>query len=129
MSPLAPRLLALVALGGAAGSVARYLAAVWLLRLAGPGFPWGTLAVNLAGSALIGVAGGAMTAGAPLPTEARLLLITGFLGGFTTFISFTLDAGALWERAPLLAAGYVAASVLGGLGCFAGAFLLARRLF
>ena len=106
----------------------RYLAGVWLLRAAGAGFPWGTLAVNLAGSALIGLAGGAAAAGAPLPAEARLLLVTGFLGGFTTFSAFALDTGALWERAPLLAAGYVAATVLGGLGCFALAFGLARRL-
>ncbi len=128
MSPLAPRLLLLVAFGGAAGSVARYLVAVWLLRFAGPGFPWGTLAVNLLGSALIGVAGGAAAAGAPLPDDARLLLVTGALGGFTTFSAFTLDAGALWERGPALAAAYVAASVAGGLGCFAAAFLLARRV-
>ncbi|MFT8247142.1 fluoride efflux transporter FluC [Roseomonas sp. BN140053] len=126
--PFAPPLLALVALGGAAGSVARYVTGIWALRLLGAGFPWGTLAVNILGSAAIGLAGGLIAAGAPVPDGMRLLLVTGFLGGFTTFSAFALDTGALLERSPALAAGYLALTLAGGLGAFALCFALARRL-
>ncbi len=114
--------LLLVAAGGAAGSVLRHLVSVVLLGALGAGFPWGTLAVNIAGSAAIGVA-----AGLGLQGEARLLLVTGFLGGFTTFSAFSLETAALAERSPPLAALYVAASVGFGLAAFALAFWLARR--
>jgi CrcB protein len=108
-----PLSLLLVALGGAAGSVLRYVVSHAGLVLFGAGFPWGTLAVNIVGSALIGVFGALGISG-----EARLLLVTGLLGGFTTFSAFSLETGVLWERAPWLAVVYVAASVLGGLAAF-----------
>ncbi len=114
--------LLLVAAGGAAGSVARYLVSLLALSQLGAGFPWGTLAVNVAGSALIGLA-----AGAGLQGEARLLLVTGFLGGFTTFSAFSLETAALAERAPPLAALYVLASVGLGALAFWGAQALLRR--
>lgn len=114
--------LLLVALGGAAGSVARHLVAILAAAQLGVGFPYGTLAVNVVGSALIGIA-----AGLGLGGEARLLLVTGFLGGFTTFSAFSLETGALFERAPILAALYVGASVALGLLAFALCFALARR--
>ena len=114
--------LALVAVGGAAGSVLRYLLSVGALALHGPAFPWGTLAVNILGSAAIGVA-----AGLGLEGQARLLLVTGFLGGFTTFSAFSLETGLLFERHPALAALYVAASVALGLAAFALAWWLVRR--
>jgi len=114
--------LVLVAVGGAAGSVLRYLISVAALSALGPGFPWGTLAVNVLGSAAIGVA-----AGAGLEGQGRLLLVTGFLGGFTTFSAFSLETGALFERSPGLAALYVAASVALGLAAFALAFWVMRR--
>jgi CrcB protein len=116
-----PAALLLVALGGAAGSALRHLVSVAALAALGPAFPWGTLAVNILGSAAIGVA-----AGAGLEGPARLLLVTGFLGGFTTFSAFSLETGLLLERHPALAALYVAASVLLGLGAFALAWMLAR---
>ena len=122
MTAATPAALLLVALGGAAGSVARYLVSVASLAAFGAAFPWGTLAVNIAGSAAIGVA-----AGAGLEGHARLLLVTGFLGGFTTFSAFSLETGALFERSPWLAALYVAASVGLGLAAFALAWWLMRR--
>ena len=125
--PFAPKLLALVALGGARGSVLRYAAGVQATAWFGAGFPWGTLAVNVLGSAAIGALGGATVAGMSLPQEARLLVITGLLGGFTTFSAFSLDAGLLWQRAPALAIGYVAGSVALGLGAFAVCFRLTGR--
>lgn len=102
----------LVALGGAVGSVCRYLVGVGALRLMGPSFPWGTLAVNVAGSFAIGILGELIVARFGASAELRLLLITGFLGGFTTFSAFALDAVTLFERgASLAAATYLALSI------------------
>ena len=112
-----------VAVGGAIGSVAR----LGIYRaIPAQGLPWATFAVNVAGSLVMGLLSAllAQRGGAWAP-----LLLTGILGGFTTFSAFALETGALWERAPLLAAGYVVASVAGGLACFALAFLVARRAF
>ncbi|WP_044561683.1 CrcB family protein, partial [Azospirillum sp. B4] len=74
-----------VAAGGALGSVLRYLSQVWLGRLLGTDFPWGTLFVNIVGSLLMGVlveAGGRVWQVSP---EMRAFLAVGVLGGFTTF--------------------------------------------
>ncbi len=114
--------LTLVAVGGAAGSVLRYLTSVLALAWFGPAFPWGTLAVNAIGSFAIGA-----MAGADVEGSARLLLVTGVLGGFTTFSAFSLEATMLWERAPALSVAYVAASIiLGGLLCLGGFWLFRR---
>jgi len=121
-APFSLTALLLVALGGAMGSVLRYAISVAALAALGAGFPWGTLVVNILGSAAIGVAAGLGVQG-----EARLLLVTGFLGGFTTFSAFSLETGTLFERAPILAALYVAASVGLGLVAFALAWWLTRR--
>ncbi len=118
----------LVALGGALGSVARYLVNVASSRVFGMGFPWGTLTVNVVGgfamgllAALLALKGGSQ--------EARVFLMTGVLGGFTTFSAFSLDAVALWERgAAGLAAGYVAASVALSIGALFGGLALGRAL-
>lgn len=112
----------LVALGGAIGSVARYLVSVAALATLGAGFPWGTLAVNVLGSAAIGAA-----AGMGIDGQQRLLLVTGVLGGFTTFSAFSLETSTLFERSPLLAAIYVVASVTLGLVAFVLAWWLTRR--
>lgn len=102
----------LVALGGAVGSVCRYLVGVGALRLMGPAFPWGTLAVNVAGSFAIGILAELVVSRFGASTELRLLLITGFLGGFTTFSAFALDAITLFERgASLAAATYLILSI------------------
>lgn len=102
----------LVALGGAVGSVCRYLVGVGALRLMGPSFPWGTLAVNVAGSFAIGILAELIVARFGASAELRLLLITGFLGGFTTFSAFALDAVTLFERgASLAAATYLVLSI------------------
>jgi CrcB protein len=113
--------LLLVALGGAAGSVLRYLVSSVALAALGDGFPWGTLAVNAAGSTAIGA-----LAALGVQDHARLLLVTGLLGGFTTFSAFSLEAAQLWHRAPWLAALYVAASLGGGFAGFATGQGLAR---
>ena len=101
-----------VALGGAAGSVLRFAVTLGAARAFGIGFPYGTLAVNVIGSFAMGVLA------ATLAPQVRPLLMTGLLGGFTTFSAFSLDALALWEaEEPVMAMVYVAGSV--GLGLMA----------
>ena len=101
----------LIFLGGGAGAVCRHYVGLVGLKLMGPGFPWGTLAVNVIGSCLMGLfIAWLMARGGP--TSLRLLVATGFLGGFTTFSAFSLDTLNLWERGHSgLAISYVAASV------------------
>jgi CrcB protein len=106
--------LILVAAGGAAGSVLRYLVSLGALRAFGPGFPWGTLAVNVAGSVVIGALAVVLTG-----PRAGLspLLVAGFLGGFTTFSTYSLDALRLWQGGQAgLAGAYVAGTVALALG-------------
>jgi fluoride exporter len=112
-----------VALGGAIGSTARYLVTAGAARACGPGFPFGTLAVNVAGSMAMGVLFVLLT------REGRFspLLLTGVLGGFTTFSAFSLDALCLWERgAQGAAAAYVLASVILSLVAVALGAIVAR---
>jgi fluoride exporter len=102
----------LVAVGGAIGSLLRYYVGLGSLRLMGPGFPWGTLIVNVVGCFIIGVFAEMIMRRFNASVELRLLLITGFLGGFTTFSAFSLDAITLFERGEVFAGGiYIAASV------------------
>lgn len=111
-----------VAVGGAAGSVARYLLILLAARWLGTGFPFGTLIVNAAGCFAMGVLSElAALVWSPSP-ELRALVLVGVLGGFTTFSSFTLDIGVLVGRDELAAAaGYLVASMaLTILGFFAG---------
>jgi CrcB protein len=107
--------LLLVMIGGAAGAGLRWEFGRLALARLGPGFPWGTLGVNLAGGLLMGVLAGAM-AGAGHDRPLWLLLAVGLLGGFTTFSAFSFDLFAMLERGRVGAAAlYVAASVLGSL--------------
>ncbi|MCX8997712.1 fluoride efflux transporter CrcB [Rhizobiaceae bacterium BDR2-2] len=118
----------LVAAGGAVGSVLRYLTGVLALRLVGPGFPWGTLAVNIVGSYLIGCVAEALVRGVSAPLDLRLLLMTGLIGGFTTFSAFSLDLWVLYERGAVTEAMlYFTATVVLSL-LATGAGLLTVRL-
>jgi CrcB protein len=104
----------LVFLGGGIGSALRHAVNLLCARLFGLNFPWGTFAVNLIGSFAIGwlAAYFAFRAGAGFTQPARLFLITGVLGGFTTFSSFSLDFAMLFERgASVPAIFYVLGSV------------------
>lgn len=116
-----------VALGGAIGAMARYLTSVAALRLLGAGFPWGTLIVNVLGSFLMGLL--VVLLAQRDATRLAPFLMTGILGGFTTFSAFSLDALALYERGETMLAGfYVAASVLLSLSAMALAMVLAREV-
>lgn len=111
--------LLIVALGGAAGSVLRYVLSVRLTHWLGAGFPWATFLINVTGSFAIGILTVAGTHWFPDP-RYRLLVIVGFLGGYTTFSSYSLDAFHLWERAHYLRAVlYLALSVAVGFGATA----------
>lgn len=80
-----------IALGGAAGSVLRYWVSGIAYRWGGQGFPWGTLAVNLIGALLIGLAWG-LSEKANLQPNIRAMLFIGIFGGFTTFSTFALES-------------------------------------
>ncbi|RDL52038.1 putative fluoride ion transporter CrcB [Ensifer sp. M14] len=118
--------LLLVGAGGAIGSMARYLVGLWTLHRWGPGFPWGTLGVNITGSFLIGLLAELIMRKFGASAEMRLFLITGVLGGYTTFSAFSLDTITLFERGDAaLAVSYIAASVvLSILAVFAGLALM-----
>lgn len=115
--------MALVALGGAVGSVLRYKFGGWILHHApATEFPLSTFAVNIAGCFAIGVLAALAEHHDLFSTSTRLLLITGLLGGFTTFSAFGYESALLLRRALFTTAFlYVAASVLAGvLAVFGG---------
>ena len=104
--------LIMVACGGALGASARYLTGIGIVRLLGPtGFPLGIITVNIIGSFLMGVF--VTVAANKGLTHVSPLVATGFLGGFTTFSSFSLEAVTLYQRGEVVSAGlYVGLSVV-----------------
>jgi CrcB protein len=116
----------LVFVGGGLGAMARHGANRAGLALLGPGLPWWTLAVNVSGSFAIGLLAGLFGA-FETGHNVRLFVITGFLGGFTTFSAFSLDALTLWERGEPIQAGlYIFGSVILSLIAAAIGLLLTR---
>lgn len=117
-----------VALGGALGASARYLVNVATLRLAGSGFPWATITVNILGSFLMGAL--VVVFAQKDLTRLAPFLMTGVLGGFTTFSAFSLDAVALWQRGEVLpAAVYIVGSVSLSLAALLAGMAVARGAF
>lgn len=116
------KMISAIAAGGAIGAVARYLMTHWVMKLTGGGFPWGTMAVNVLGSLLMGVLIELLALRFNLGPATQALIVTGILGGFTTFSTFSLEAALLIERHAFGAAAlYVGGSVILGLaGLFAG---------
>jgi fluoride exporter len=106
----------LIAVAGAAGTLLRFALGGWLARITGGVYPWETFVINALGCLAIGAIAGALDKGALLPPVLRMALMVGFLGGFTTFSTFALEAfrlaaGAQWGAA----AGYVLLTNLVGL--------------
>ena len=114
-----------LALCGALGLVLGFCVVTGLGRLQ-LHFPWGTLMVNLVGSAAIGVAMGFFAAAGALDSRQRVAITAGLLGGFTTMSSFAFESYQLWLRRPLWAAGYVAATVTLSIGLCVGGVALGR---
>ncbi|MFJ8435128.1 fluoride efflux transporter CrcB [Kitasatospora sp. NPDC094019] len=122
------RAVAVVAVGGALGAVARYGAGLWWPT--GPSaFPWTTLLVNVVGCAVIGVFLVVVTEGRPAHPLVRPFFGTGVLGGFTTFSTYAVDVRRLvLEGRPGPAAAYLALTLLAALGAVRAAAALTRRL-
>lgn len=106
-----------IALGGALGSVGRFLVAGWVGRVLGVNFPWGTLAVNVAGGLVMGLLVGVMAQAWSVSPAIRAFLTVGVLGGFTTFSAFSLETVLLLQRGDILAAlAYITSSVVLSIG-------------
>jgi len=95
-----------VAAGGALGAAARFLVGKVMLRLMGPGFPWGTLTVNIAGSFIIGLAVALLASRYSMSHHWQGFLFMGLLGGFTTFSAFSLELALMMERQEMAAAAF-----------------------
>jgi len=119
---------AYIAAFGALGCLSRYAVSGWVYRLAGQALPFGTLAVNLLGSLLIGLIMEGSLRSTLLAPELRIGLTVGFLGGFTTFSTFSYETVRLLEEGSLLQAG--GNVLLNATLCVLGAWLgivLARQ--
>jgi CrcB protein len=118
-----------VAVGGAIGSVSRYLVSSWFVERVGSGFPWGTMFINVSGSLAIGVVLQLALSRAGLSPYVRLFFATGILGGFTTFSAYAFEIYAMASaerQAQSLA--YALGSVAAGVtAAYVGAF--AVRVF
>ena len=116
----------LLFVGGGIGTVLRHAVNVHFTRWFGANFPLHTLFENVTGSLVMGLLAGYFAFRAELPQELRLFLMTGVIGGYTTFSAFSLDAVLLWERGEwLMASGYAAGSVLFSIfGLVAGLALM-----
>lgn len=121
--------LLIVCAGGAIGAGARYLAGLAAIWLMGPGFPWATIFVNIVGSFVMGIFGALLLGEIGLSTESRLFIMTGILGGFTTFSAYALDVVVLAERGDWVEAiAYASASVVGSVAALVIGLSLARGL-
>ncbi|WP_326830069.1 fluoride efflux transporter CrcB [Streptosporangium sp. NBC_01810] len=119
----------LVLLGGAVGAPLRYLTDRAVQARHDTVFPWGTFAVNVAGSLILGILTGAVLSGAA-GTGVQLLLGTGFCGALTTYSTFSYETLRLAEAgAVLLAVANVVASIVAGLGAVFAGLTLAQAIF
>src|SRR5258707_12096194 len=116
----------LVFFGGGLGATLRHLVNLTCARCIGTGFPWGTFIINITGSTVMGLIAGYLAFKGEASQPWRLFLMTGILGGFTTFSAFSLDTAMLYERGAIgLALFYVLGSVVLSIaGLFAGLALV-----
>ena len=118
----------MVVIGGAAGSLARYLASVAIMNRTGGRFPFGTALVNITGSFLIGLIMTILTERSLVNPNWRLLLVTGFLGGYTTFSSFEWETfGLVRDNEAWLGFLNIAGSVILGYAAVWLGAMLGRR--
>lgn len=106
----------LIALAGAAGTLARYWIGGLVQRSSGSGFPWGTFAVNMIGCFLFGLVWSLAEERMVISAEARIVILVGFMGGMTTFSSFMFETGSLMRDSQwALAFGNIAIENITGL--------------
>lgn len=123
------RSVALVALGGAVGSVLRWGLSGAIQRWTGSPLPWGTFVVNAVGSLAIGLVAALALERTLVPPAVRLFTIVGVLGGFTTFSAFSYETFALLRDGQWIAAtGYAGGSVIVGVSCTLAGYALGMRL-
>jgi CrcB protein len=119
-----------VGLGGGAGAIARFFIGKQIARVWGTSFPYATLTINLTGAFVIGIVLTLLMERLVADPMWRLLIVVGFLGGYTTFSSYTYEAMQLIEdgrwTSSLL---YVGGSNLAGLLCCAAGMAIARAVF
>ena len=113
----------LVGVAGAGGTLLRYFMGGWLARVTGGVFPWETLVINALGCLAVGAVAGCLDRGALLPPPMRMALMVGFIGGFTTYSTFALDAFRLAAAGQWTAAtGYVLLTNLAGLAALVAGY-------
>lgn len=118
-----------VAAGGALGATLRHAVNQIALQALGADFPWGTLAVNILGSFIMGVFVGAFALFWDASQTLRLFLTVGVLGGFTTFSAFSLDSVVLLQRGQVIdAVSYILGSVILSLGGLVAGMMLVRMV-
>ncbi len=119
---------AVLSVGGVLGVNARYWLGSWISRWAGTQFPWATVTINVSGSFAIGFLTMILARWLPHP-NVRLLVLVGFLGGYTTFSTFAMESLTLWERGePSLSLANMVGSVAAGFAAVALGAGLARAL-
>lgn len=119
----------LLFVGGGIGTMLRHAVNIHFTRWFGASFPYHTLFENVTGSLVMGLFAGYFAFRSEMPQELRLFLMTGIVGGYTTFSAFSLDAMLLWERGQWsLAAVYIAGSVLLSIMGLVAGLALMRNL-
>jgi fluoride exporter len=121
--------LVLIAAGGAAGAIARYLVQGWAQDLTGGRFPWGTFVVNISGSFLLGVVFAIGIDRAALAPEVRVPVMIGFIGSYTTFSTLMLESWRLVEEGDyLFLLGNLVGSVVVGMVALVAGLAMGRML-
>lgn len=121
--------LLLIAVGGAAGAVSRYLVDTWVSERAASAFPWGTFAVNMTGSFVLGLLFALAVESDALPSGVRLPVMVGFVGAYTTFSTLMLESWRLVEGGAIpLALVNLLGSTAIGLVALVGGLAIGRTL-
>jgi len=121
--------LALIALGGAAGAISRYLVDTFVSERVGAEFPWGTFVVNMTGSFVLGLLFALAVERDVLSSDIRLPVMTGFIGAYTTFSTLMLESWRLAESGSTVAAiANVVGSMVVGLTVMAGGLVVGRAI-
>ena len=117
----------LVSIGGAADSSMRYVTSLFIQKWVSQLYPWGTFVANMLGCLLIGVLMGYFSKLQLNNNDYKLLLVTGFCGGYTTFSAFALENYNLWQQGNITTAFiYITLSIMGGLLAVFSGFALTK---